>query len=331
MSRRRSCSAGTEAAPRTLADVDTQAPSGEQWTITHAQMSATIVEIGGGLREFTLDGVPVVDGYAQDERASGGRGQVLMPWPNRVRDGQYTFDGAAQQLPLSEPGRHNASHGLVRWAAWHLVRRSPDQLTVGHRLMPQPGWDWPLQFELTYALSDEGLTVTPAATNIGDAPAPFGYGAHPYLTLGRERVDGWTLTIPAATVLTVDEQLIPTGTASAAQAGVDFRTPRKIGDTALDIAYTDLTSEVDAATWQVSVASGERRVTLWADASAYRYVQVFTGDGLPAGQQRVSGVAVEPMTCPPNALATGEALIVLEPGERWSAPWGIRPWGSTPN
>lgn len=305
--------------------VHTPAPSGEQCTITHAGLSATIVEIGGGLRQFTADGVPVVDGYGHDERASGGRGQVLMPWPNRVRDGKYSFAGTAQQLPLSEPGRHNASHGLVRWAAWHLVRRSASEITVGHRLMPQPGWDWPLHLELTYSLSDGGLTVTPVATNIGDSPAPFGYGAHPFLTLGKERVDNWTLAIPAATVLTVDEQLIPTGKVPAAEAGVDFRSPRTIGDTALDIAYTELTPEADAATWQVSVASGERRVTLWADASAYRYVQVFTGDSLPSAQRRVSGVAVEPMTCPPNALATGEALIVLQPGQRWSAPWGITP------
>jgi aldose 1-epimerase len=68
-----------------------------------------------------------------------------------------------------------------------------------------------------------------------------------------------------------------------------------------------------------------RLVTLWADASAYQWLQVFTGDSLPLASRRTSGIAVEPMTCPPDAFSSGDDLLVLEPGQEFAAPWGITP------
>lgn len=296
------------------------APSGEQWTITDGDRSATVVGIGGGLREFTAGDRPVLAGYDVTAKADGGRGQVLMPWPNRLRDGHFTFDGATSQLALTEPARGNASHGLVRWAPWHVVERDVASVTVGFRLMPQPGWDHPLDLTVTYALTDDGLTVTPSATALGDRPAPFGFGAHPYLTVGEEQVDDLTLTVPADTVLEVDDRLIPVGR-SAVPPDLDFRSPRTVGETVIDHAFTDLTAADER--WEVAITGGGATTTLWADAAAFPYAQVFTGDTLAQGRRRRTGVAVEPMTCPANALATGESLLVLEPGETWSATWGI--------
>ncbi len=161
-----------------------RAVSGEQWSIRRGSATATVVELGGGLRTYTVDGVDIVAGYGPDEVARFGRGQQLMPWPNRIRDGRYSFAGKQYQLPLTEPALGNASHGLVRWLPWRLLSHDDSSLCVGATLFPQPGWDGLLELELTYALGDEGLTVTPVATNRGSATVPFGYGAHPYVALG---------------------------------------------------------------------------------------------------------------------------------------------------
>lgn len=298
-------------------------PSGEQWTIRHGEQRATIVQLGGGVREYAAGDRPVLFGYPLEAKADAGRGQLLMPWPNRIRDGQYEFGGKKQQLALTEPARANASHGLVRWALWRLEARDERSLTVSHPLLPQQGWDYPLRLELTYALGDSGLTVTPSATNVGTTAAPFGFGAHPYLTAGESVVDEASLTIPADTLLRVDDRLIPNGSAPV-PPDLDFSGSGPVGETVLDHAFTDLRADEDGC-WSVTVAHGDLRSTLWADAEAFPYVQVFTGDSLPEGRRRATGIAVEPMTCPANAFVTGDHLIVLAPGETWSASWGLRP------
>jgi len=305
-----------------MTDTQRISPSGEQWEIRHGDQRLTVVGVGGGIRSYDAGTRPVLHGYRDDARADAGRGQLLMPWPNRIADGAYTFDGTAQQLPLTEPARHNASHGLVRWEQWSLIDRSESAMTVGFRLMPGPGWDGILDLSVHYALDDDGLTVTPSATNVGTVPAPFGFGAHPYLSVGEESVDELTLSVPAARYLTVDDRLLPTGTEPVDGTVYDFRTPRPIGDAVLDTAFTGLASDADGR-WRVSIGAGGRTSTLWAQADSFPYTQVFTGDSLPAGRARHTGVAVEPMSCPANAFVTGEALVVLEPGDSWSASWGI--------
>ena len=168
---------------------DVRPPSGTQWTLSAHDQELVVVESGGGIRSYRVGGEDVLFGYDEAAKCDAGRGQHLIPWPNRIRDGVYTFADKKQQLPLTEPARNNASHGLTRWANWHLVEQSGDRLVVGYQLLPQPGWDGILDLTITYELTGEGLVVTPAATNAGSAAVPFGYGAHPYLTAGEESVD----------------------------------------------------------------------------------------------------------------------------------------------
>lgn len=304
---------------------ETYRPSGEQWTIRHGGHEVVVVEVGGGLRSYTCDGRPVLHGYADEEQASGGRGQLLMPWPNRLRDGKYEFGtGGPLQLALTEPAKHNAIHGLVRWSIWHVAEHADDAVTVACRLRPQQGWSWALDLSVTYALGDDGLTVTPSARNVGVTAAPFGFGAHPYLTAGEGRVDELVLTVPAATSLDVDDQAIPVGRSAVEGTDRDWRPGRRVGDTVVDIGFTDLAA--DGGRWRVRVEGSDgRATTLWADAGAFPFTQVFTGDTLPEQLRRTSGVAVEPMSCPANAFVSGEGLVVIEPGGSWTGTWGISP------
>ncbi len=305
-------------------------PTGEQWTIRHGDHEAVVVEVGGGLRSYTFRGRDVLAGYSPDERCPGGRGQLLMPWPNRVRDGRYTFAGEAHQLAITEPERGNAIHGLVRWALWSVLEQSMDSMdtiTLGCRLRPQQGWQGCLDLSVTYALTDSGLSVTPRARNVGAAAVPFGFGAHPYLSVGEDRVDEVELAIPAAAALEVDDRLLPIGLVGVAGTDQDFRQRRLLGALALDTAFTNLAAADADGRWRVSLTHPRtgRAVSLWADAEAYPWLQVFTGDSLPAANRRTSGIAVEPMTCPPDAFNSEVDLLDLEPGQEFAAPWGITP------
>ena len=302
------------------------APSGEQYEIEAAGYVATVTEAGAGLRRLTKDGRPVLDGFAEDGMASGGRGQLLMPWPNRIRDGRYVFEGTGQQLPLSEPARHNASHGLARWASWHLVSRSEDRLELGLRLPAQTGYPWTLDLGVVYELGEDGLRVTQSATNRGRSNAPYAAGAHPYLTLDTgSGVDGWTLHANAATVLETDpERKLPTGRADVAGTAYDFREPRALGTTVLDHCFTDLDRAADGTatvTLSTTDATGdERAVELWLDEH-HRWLMLYTADDRTPPR---TSIAVEPMTAPVDAFNSGEDLVVLAPGETFGASWGIR-------
>jgi aldose 1-epimerase len=299
------------------------APSGEQIEIVHAEQRAVIVEVGGGLRTYTAAGHALLDGYGAGEMSSSGRGQVLIPWPNRIRDGSYTFDGERHQLPIDDVDEQDAIHGLVRWSSWTVAEREPHRVVMAHRLHARPGYPFSLQLGIEYRLSDEGLRVRTTATNRGTAPCPFGSGAHPYLTVGAETVDSVTLRAPGSTVLRSDGRGIPVGAESVEGTECDFRRPRPIGGTRLDNAFTDLERDEDGLA-RVALRNPRdgRSLTLWVDES-YPYLMLFTGDPLPDVARR--SLAVEPMTCPPDAFRSGEDLIRLEPGASFTSTWGIRP------
>jgi aldose 1-epimerase len=297
-------------------------PSGAQIEIAAGDQRAVVVEVGAGLRSYTVGGRDVIDGYSADEMASAGRGQVLIPWPNRIEDGAYEFGGTWHHLPLSEPEARNAIHGLVRWLAWSVSERDPDRVVLEHTLYPQPGYPFSLALRIEYALTDEGLRVTSSATNIGDRACPYGSGQHPYVTLGAESVDSLLLRAPGRTVLHADDRGLPTEVASVEGTEHDFREPREIGATKLDHAFTDLERDDDGlARVELRDPDGAGALSLWLD-EPYGYLQLFTGDPLPSVGRR--SLAVEPMTCAPNAFRTGAGLLVLEPGASFAASWGIQ-------
>ncbi|GAA1638502.1 aldose 1-epimerase family protein [Catellatospora bangladeshensis] len=297
-------------------------PSGTQWTLTYGAQTATVVEVGGGLRDYAVDGNEILDGYAEDELCPAGAGQVLMPWPNRIRDGHYRFGGSAHQLPLSEVALHNAIHGLVRWLPWQVVDRSDAAITVECGLEPQVGYPWRLSLRVAYTLGEDGLTVTHSAVNRSADPAPFGVGTHPYLRVPGAAIDDLTLTVPARTRLLVDGRMLPIGAAKVAGGEFDFTEPRRLGALELDTAFGDLVRDEAGGSAVSLVAPDGRAVEVWADEK-FHWWQLFTAHTL-TGERHRRAIAVEPMTCPPDAMRSGRDLIELAPGETWTGTWGIR-------
>jgi aldose 1-epimerase len=298
-------------------------PTGAQHRISHGEQRATVVDVGGGLREYVVAGFPVVDGYDDGEMATAGRGQVLVPWPNRVAHGRYGFGGETLQLALTEPSLGNAIHGLVRWSRWDLLELTPSRARLGHVLWPQDGYPFTLLLALEYELSDAGLRVTLRAENASRTPAPYGAGMHPYVRAEMGGIDASLLQVDADQWLETDQRKIPTGRLlSVVRTRYGFRDPRRLEGVVMDTAFTGLARDRDGiARTEVRSSDGARRVTVWMDGH-FDYLQLFTGDGLPADERRRS-ISVEPMTCAPNAFRNGLGLLVLEPGERVSGSWGI--------
>ncbi|MFC1400465.1 MULTISPECIES: aldose 1-epimerase family protein [Streptacidiphilus] len=300
-------------------------PTGPQQVIEYGDYRAVLTVVGAGLRGLSHRGRPLVVKYPSDQMPPGGAGQLLVPWPNRVRDGKYSFDGRDQQLDISEPATHNASHGFVRWLPWRVMAEDAASVRFGLRLYPMHGYPHILELTASYTLGEDGLSVEVAARNVGPTAAPYGIGAHPYLTLGRGpgSLDEAVLELPADTWIPVDERMIPTGREAVEGTEYDFRKARAIGTTPLDTAFTGLHRDRDGrATVRLTSADGGRGVELWV-GEEIGWLQVYSADTL-AGPYRRAGVAVEPMSCPPNAFATGEDVVRLEPGARVAHHWGIR-------
>jgi aldose 1-epimerase len=297
-------------------------PSGEQIEIAHGDQRAVVVEVGGGLRAYSAAGRELLDSYGSDEMSTSGRGQMLIPWPNRIRDGSFEFEGRRHQLPIDDPEEQDAIHGLVRWAGWTVGEREPHRVVMEHVVHPQPGYPFSLGLGIEYRLSDKGLRVRTTATNLGPSACPYGSGAHPYLTAGTATVDSAILRAPGQTVLQSDARGIPTRAGPVDGTDYDFRAARPIGKTKLDHAFTDLERADGIARVELSDPAGGSGVTLWVDES-YRYLMLFTGDPLPDVNRR--SLAVEPMTCPPDAFRSGKSLIRLEPGRTVTSTWGIAP------
>lgn len=298
--------------------------SGHQYEISAGALRAVVTEAGAGLRELWAGERPLLDRYDADEPCPGAHGQLLIPWPNRVDHGRYSFAGRSHQLDITEVPRDTAIHGLTRWASWRLAEHEPHRVRLTHRLHGQPGYPFVLDLDVTYALdARDGLTTVVSATNVGSRPAPYGNGAHPYLTVGLPRIDDCAVTVSGASWLPTDERGIPTGTESVVGTPYDLRKPRRLGDLAIDYAYTDLERDADGRAWaRLEAPDGSATVSLWVD-DTYRWLEIFTGDGLDQLERRRTGLGVEPMSCPPNALVTGEGVITLQPGATTTGTWGI--------
>ena len=294
-------------------------PTGEQYEIASGTQRAIVTEVGATLRSFSVDGRDVVRGFGVEDQISAGHGQNLIPWPNRIRDGRYVFNGVTQQLALSEPDRHNAIHGLAGYVPWVLIDKQPDAVTNRVRIYPQHGWPSTLEATITHRIGEDGLTVTVEATNIGAADLPFGYGAHPYLTVGESSVDKVAITVPAASYLEVDDRLLPVKISPVDGTVYDLRNGPLLGSTNLDTAMTGLARDAEGR-WRVRLVLDDRYAELWGD-EAIQWVQVFTG-----GPSRDWSIAVEPMTCGPDAFNTGpthDGMRVLAPRATFMGTWGI--------
>ncbi len=278
--------------------------------ISAGEYRARVTREGAGLASLTRAGRNLVLPHDPAEKPAGYNGRVLIPWPNRIAGGTYVFEGRRLNVPINEPERNAALHGLQCWNDWELVKQ--DQRSVQLRVFTGPvdGYPFELETSVRYTLDPLlGLRIEIVSRNVGSGATPYGTGTHAYLTCDGASIDDCVLTAPASQVATVDRDLTPTGLAPVDGTHFDLREGRALKSVFLDHAFTGLALEPESKTWEVSLKDTltGMRVALICDEP---WLQLFTAE-----PQDRRGVAVEPMTCPPNAFNTGEDLAVLAPGE----------------
>jgi aldose 1-epimerase len=302
-----------------------RAPTGEQFRLSRSTPNglaeAVIVEVAASIREFRIGDVELTEPYGEFSMPPFADGIVLVPWPNRVEDGVWKLDGATQQLDITEPDKHNAIHGLLRFAPYRVIERSDAAVTLGATVFPQHGYPFMLETSVRHELTDDGMTITHRITNETDQPAPVAIGTHPFFQIGDVPTEDLTLTVFAGTRFPVDERLNPSAELAVDGTDYDLRGGRRVADLNLDDAFGDV-KPVDQVTATLTAPDG-RSVSLWQDEN-FPYVQIFTTRKFPRGTGFVTAIAMEPMTAPANAFNSGQSLKWLNPGETWQASWGIR-------
>ncbi|WP_221585024.1 aldose 1-epimerase family protein [Microbacterium sp. G2-8] len=297
-------------------------PTGHQIRLTRGGVTAHIAQVGASLRGLTVDGTAVVAPFPEGSRAPFGSGIVLVPWPNRIRDGRWTqtdphgteYD---EQLAITEPALANAIHGLLS-ATPYVVEEGDGSATLTAAVAPQNGYPFGLETRVTYALVDDGIHVTHRIANVGSEAAPVAVGTHPFFQIEGVRPADLTLTVPAATWFEVDERLLPVAERPVT-GDRDLREGVRLGDVSLDDAFGTLSRDANGLAGTTLRAPDGQTVTMWQDET-FDYVQVFTTDSYP-GQE--VAVAIEPMSAPAEAFNSGQGLHWIEPGETWELRWGV--------
>ena len=293
-------------------------PTGHRYILNGPNVSAEITEVGAALRALRVAGVDLVPPYPDDRRAPAASGVVLVPWPNRIRDGRWVQRGTTYQLAISEPALGNASHGLLRFTPYRPVETEPHAITLAATVFPQTGYPFQLETSVRYAVTSDGLEATHTIVNAGDADAPVALGTHPYLFVSDTPTADLSVQVDAEEWFPLDERNLPIS-CEPVDAAHDLREPRRVGDLSLDTAYTSIARDADDRVRGVLRTPDGRQVELWA-GTGFDYLQLFTTDRYP-GQDLA--IAIEPMTAPADAFNSGRDLRWLAPGESWQLEWGI--------
>ncbi|MGW3469879.1 aldose 1-epimerase family protein [Saccharopolyspora sp. NPDC000995] len=300
-----------------------QTANGRMYEIRSGRQRAVIAGVSATLLSWQVDGAEMLLTHTADEVGEGFQGKTILPWPNRIDHGRYTFGGEELQVAINEPKRDAALHGLMSFVEWQPVRHRADGVVLEYLLPPDYGYPFRLTFRIEYAVDDSGVRSTLSAMNVGDSAAPFGTANHTYLAAGGARIDDIVFELPADAYYVVNDRLIPTGTALVEGTEYDYRSPRRIGPTEMDTAFTGLRRGSDGNAVVRFARPDGATAELWVDRT-HGYLQVYTDDSPSTDRPARAGITVEPMTCAPNAFVTGDGLITLRPGETHRGTWGYR-------
>lgn len=260
----------------------------------------------------------VLDGYqTPDELRAGkwGKGAILFPFPNRLRDGRYTWHSREYAFPINNAPTNNAIHGFVRHESFAVERieLTARRASITSRFVADgknAAYPFPFTLDVTFSITAKSeFIATFSVTNQHDASIPVGLGWHPYFRLTPRAADHH-LQLPPCERIEIDERMIPTGRRSPY---ADFREERSLGETQLDTCFAVLPGE--SAVHAVLRAPGHS-LTIEAPRERFPFFQVFT----PPAR---TSIAIEPMTCNVDAFHNREGLVELAPGQQWTAEFRI--------
>lgn len=303
--------------------------TGQQYSIHFGDYSAVITELGAGLRSLRYQDNDILASYDENDLVPCSNGAVLVPFPNRVEDAEYTFEGRHYSMPIDEHARHNAIHGYGYRYYWQLKNLTESSVSLSWRVPALRAYPFDVEVTVSYTLDEQGLTMDVEACNHDSINAPWAFGIHPWLANGfnnrgdQIQIDNGkcTLSIPCKTHVRVNDRLIPTGEEIATN-NYDLSSGISLDGQAFDDAWCDVILDKDECSTAVFTRPDGIQVSLWADKTITAW-QVCTGTGFDASF-RPAGVAVEPMTAYANAFRSGKDLITLTPGQSYRSKVGYK-------
>lgn len=290
-----------------------------------AAVRAVVSVRGASLRQLSVDGLELIRSTL-DPTPPLSAGTVLVPWPNRVEGASWAHDGRQLTLDVTEPAAGNAIHGLLAEHDYTLLERGDSWLTLAAPVIGHAGYPFELLTELRYELGPAGITTVHRIRNSGDVPAPVALGVHPYLRVGDWPVEELEFTLPAQAILPLDERHFPGERRAVRGPAESLHGGRRVAEIVSHACFTELERTGGLLHAELMAPDGGG-VRLWADPD-FGYVQIYVTPDFPTDAGHATAIAIEPMTAPPNALATGEGLRWLEPDETWTLSWGIRTGGA---
>ena len=297
--------------------------NGHLYPIGTGSQRVVVAGVAATVLSWEVEGTEMLLTHDADDVGEGYQGKALLPWPNRIDQGTYSFRGQQLQVPINEPAKQSALHGLMLFVEWEPVLHTPHRVVLEHALAPQYGYPFPMVFRADFSVDDEGFTRTLTARNAGRTSAPYGTATHTYIAASGPTIDPLVLRLPARSYYRTNERLIPTGKAPVTGTEYDFRTPRALGRTTMDTAFADLDRNSRGLATVEFERPGGHDVQLWMD-DAHDYLQVYTDDSPDRQRPTRQGLTVEPSTCAPNAFRTGDGLLTLAPGASHESTWGYR-------
>jgi aldose 1-epimerase len=293
--------------------------------IRNERVRAGIDPVGAGVQALEVDGVAVVDTYSEhgaDGGAPMASGATMFPWPNRVRDGVWNWNGEVLHLAITDPSTRTANHGLVRTRTFHVTDRTAQSVTLSTVLDGEPGYPFCVRLDVRYCVLADGLRVSYRVTNEGNGPAPVAVGAHPYLRVGTTDTSDLILQLPATTVMDVDDRLLPVTLRSVVGTSEDPH-DLAVGLSELNHCFGGLVTGASGDAACRVVAPDGSAVEFHTDGR-FRWMQVYTTPEFVRGGEPTRAIAIEPMTAPPDALNSQEDLVWVEPRSSWDAWWTMR-------
>lgn len=304
-------------------------------TIVKGDLRLVTAAYGASLRGLAVrgsDGVysDVITGYRGRANKQGGQGDVLIPFPGRIAQGRYEFDGESHLMVMNDHEGPSAIHGFVRGSIWEAaIKDDLVRYSTAINDSDYQGYPFALEIVVAYRLTGDGLAVETRLTNVGDGDAPVAAGFHPYFTVGSDHIDADTLYVPFSKHLEFGDYFLPTGRVlDVAGTPLDFRSPRTIGATPLNVCYLDPARDGDGKVRiRLTNPSGDRSVAVWLGDN-YNYAVIYSGDALPEEHRRRS-LAIEAQTCASDAFNHPEwGLVRLAPGQTHTGTWGVEVGGA---
>lgn len=286
------------------------------FSISSGSYSATIDTFGGALASLQFEGRDLLEKRGAPASFCG---DLLAPWPNRIRDGKYSWNGVDYQAPLNEASRGNNLHALIFDKEWTVMQKTEESAVLSLAIRASAAYPTDLEFSVIYSLSSAGLHWQIDVINVGSVSAPYGVSVHPYLVAeAGVKNDACTLTLKASKFMSVDpERLLPTGVKNVEDADFDFRNGRIIGNQFIDHAFL-----LDDRTARIELRAPSGKGSWLSSDKNAKWCQIHTADrdGGPGSRMQL---AVEPMTCAVDAFNSKEDVIELAPGGSHSMWWKI--------